>query len=542
MVKNLIPIFDFISPKITLFYDGSKRYSTTIGGIFTIIIIFVGIFSFINQLLSFLNYDINGIEYYRKYIDNLASYGYEFNNNKNSIFIFANFLDYSIKKRDIELNKIRLVGIFADSENINNESFFQNDHWLFDNCDTINLEKDLKKLSEEDLKKAICLKYYYNSIEKQYYSINDKFFKTPKIERSSDVFNIYVHKCVNNSITNQIYGNCSSENEIIDYINNQIFLIKFSYLSHQINSNNRKNPDQFYINSVTSRILMQNVFSYNTLTFSPLIIERNIGLMFNNMITEKFYTFQGYKKGNEKNLETMDILNLFYIMFENVSHSYKYSYKTVYDLFAKTATIIEIVYYILFFINYILNLVTANINMQNIIFHKKLIYNRKIVHLFSENYKFNLGNKSIKTVKNPSIKKDNRNILNILNKNDVSKNKITPDKSFLLQLNESVNISKIEQINNIISQKKSADVCKINNKYLEDSKFGSIVFNKKDILLFFKYLVCNKWNNSPILLFDSIHKKLMSVEHLFQMHLIILNFKRNNKKTNLMDIYRFFYE
>ena len=537
MVINIISNFDFISPKITLFYEGNKRYSTTIGGIFTIIITLVGIFVFINQLFSFLNYDINGIEYYRKYI---ASLGYEINNNKNSIFIFINFLDFSLENKDINFNKIRLVGIFSSSSNVNNESFFERDHWLFANCNSINLESELIKLSEDNLKKAVCIKHYYNSKEKKYYSINDKNFKTPRIDNTSDIFNIYAHKCVNNSITNQIYGNCASEDEIINYIDKQIFLIRFSFLSHQINSEDYKNLNQLYINSVDSRMQMKNTYTFNVLTFCPLIIEKEHGVIFNNVITEKFYTFQGNKMASDDNLNTNDILNLFYIVFENVSHSYRCSYKTIYDLFARVTILIHIVYYILFFVNYIFNLFIAILNIQNVVFHKKIAHNDKIIHSFSENYKYNLGNKSIKIIKNPTFIAGNRNKFEFSSRHDISKNGLLSKKGSNHRFDENINNN--EQINNNIHQKNFVGIRKVRTKYIEDKNFDNMIFAKKNILLFFKYLICHKWNNSPLLLFDSIQKKLLSVEHLFQMHLLLLYIKKNNNETNLVNIYKFFYE
>ena len=59
MVINFLQNIDFISPNITLFYEGKKRFPTMIGGIITIIICFVAIISFSNQLISYLNYEVN---------------------------------------------------------------------------------------------------------------------------------------------------------------------------------------------------------------------------------------------------------------------------------------------------------------------------------------------------------------------------------------------------------------------------------------------------------------------------------------------------
>ena len=79
---------------------------------------------------------------------------------------------------------------------------------------------------------------------------------------------VYVLKCVNNSLTNKIYGDCAPENDILDYINNEARLIKFNFLSHQVNSENSKNPNQVIFNYLTSRIQMKESYSTNVLTFS----------------------------------------------------------------------------------------------------------------------------------------------------------------------------------------------------------------------------------------------------------------------------------
>ena len=102
-------------------------------------------------------------------------------------------------------------------------------------------------------------------------------------------------------------------------------------------------------------------------------------------------------------------------------------------------------------------------------------------------------------------------------KNESKKDKIIKkDSAMVLQENIS-NIGHLNSLNVLNMQK--IDANKNDYKYEDDQIFGKMKFSPKDIILFFKYLLCNKWNNSPLLLFDSIQKKLISVEHLFQTHL-----------------------
>ena len=127
MSNNLLQMLDFISPKITLFYDENKRYSTIIGGIFTIIICCVGIIALISQLFSFIHYDINSIQYYRKILN--ESDTYKINYDKESVFIYIDIL--TLPKISTDLSKIRMVGLFSNSINIREYLYFERGHWLF---------------------------------------------------------------------------------------------------------------------------------------------------------------------------------------------------------------------------------------------------------------------------------------------------------------------------------------------------------------------------------------------------------------------------
>ena len=116
---------------------------------------------------------------------------------------------------------------------------------------------------------------------------------------------------------------------------------------------------------------MKESYSANTLIFSPLIIARETGFLSEKLIIDKTHTFQNYKKSSEENIISINILNLFNFTFENTSQYYKYTYKTIYDMFEKMIIIIQLKFYMLKTINYIFNLFISNIYIQSIIFQKK---------------------------------------------------------------------------------------------------------------------------------------------------------------------------
>ena len=96
----------------------------------------------------------------------------------------------------------------------------------------------------------------------------------------------------------------------------------------------------------------------------------------------------------------------------------------------------------------------------------------------------------------------NSSLFKNANKNDISKYRLLSIKSpsSVIQSNEIMSNNKNERINTNLHQKISFDVRKVSAKNMEDKKFGNLIFSKKDIFLLFNYLLCNRWNNSPLLL------------------------------------------
>ena len=141
---------------------------------------------------------------------------------------------------------------------------------------------------------------------------------------------------------------------------------------------------------------MKDTFTSISVTFNPLIIEKDKRTFFSDTNIDQAFSYQEYKKSKESNTNKKDILNSFSITFENLGHYYKYSYKTIFDILEKVTILIQLLYYVFFIINYIYNLFLGNVKIQNIIFHKKLPYTRKIRNLFSDNYEFNLVNGNFK--------------------------------------------------------------------------------------------------------------------------------------------------
>jgi hypothetical protein len=70
--------------------------------------------------------------------------------------------------------------------------------------------------------KSICLRYYYNLNEKQYYEVGSDGFISPKLETNEIfekkyVYKIIIEKCVNNSFINNMGYICNNEYEIDKY-------------------------------------------------------------------------------------------------------------------------------------------------------------------------------------------------------------------------------------------------------------------------------------------------------------------------------------
>ena len=279
---------DFISPKITLYYNGRNSHISPIGGFLSLCLlalILVLIFYVIWNII--VNPRIESSFIYKQY-----------ENNKT-----IQTISYSGINHFIQLYSLRDKGYFGDLDNKNiiiysikdnKTSSFDNlnlnlantEHWLYDKCEKIyeinkNLFEEIS-LNIPNYSKSICIRFYYNSNTKEYYEIGFDGYVSPNLETNAifekkNIYKIIIDKCSNYSFINSKMGYiCNNENEINNYL--QIYSEFFLYfLNNQIIPNNYKSPFEKFYYSVTSPINKNSFFDTNII-FSPikLITENEI--------------------------------------------------------------------------------------------------------------------------------------------------------------------------------------------------------------------------------------------------------------------------
>jgi hypothetical protein len=351
--------FDYLSPKISLFYYGRHRHSSDLGAFLTIIMIF---FCFVFIFYSFSEvylHTSSTIQYYRHFFKEEETF--IFNNTQGIFHFFHIFNPQNHQISSINLKNIRFFMSYIQEDYRRNPSMLsENDHWVYDHCrngiDNQYISKDL--FNNVSFDNGLCLRYYYNSNDKIYYPIErtEKFIY-PNINSSGMNMDYSVgtiiEKCSNDSILTQILGNCSNEEEIDNYIKDN-YGFNINILTNQISPGNYQNQINKYFLGIASSI-KNNKYFENNLILSPLKLDMRKGLFFPITYLNKTYTFDENYIIDEDRGETSRVLSTYNFCLSKSGYVYKSSYLTIYDSFHKIGGIVQLIYYIFFGLNFVYN-------------------------------------------------------------------------------------------------------------------------------------------------------------------------------------------
>ena len=427
---------DFLSPKITLFYNGHSSHISHIGGFLSVLFLIL----LVSQIFKFL-YDIIDPPIYSSFI-------YRENNENNKYnqtldyFGINHFIQmYSESNRgwfgDFDNKNLIIYGIKETNKNIynnnddetNNIDLYNTEHWLYDKCENI-LEINKNLFSEisqiiTNYSNSICLRYYYNPLDKVYYEIGFQGYISPYLESNlinerRYIYKIIIEKCYNNSIfTNKMNYNCNNKNEIIKYLNiyNDVF-IRFS--NNQIIPKNKKHPFERYFYSISSSIHKLSCFE-NNIIFSPikLITEKGIFKSKNEDLTFILKNQYSNNKLINEEYETIGIFNFYFI---NNLLIYQRVYSNVLESFSHLGGISQLLFFLFQMINYInnryviiehsKNLFKINTGIDsNFAEGNELIFD-KMRHINSQNYRIKVFNNNNIINNDDFIKKFAKNTTN----------------------------------------------------------------------------------------------------------------------------------
>ena len=231
------------------------------------------------------------------------------------------------------------------SSNFSYENLEEFEHWVFasyrENIDNKNIESYLFN-NVENFTEGVCIRYYFNSRERKYYSLEEKGFQWPHLEhgiaqRNNIYLTTFVQKCSNDSIISELLlGPFADSLDIDNYISKYIS-VHLYFTDIQVDPTNFSNPVQKYLQVVNAEIGVSQTFIENYIYFSPLKIITSIGTLFSKTYEFNSFYFYSNIKGtahHDEHDEKSFILTKFYHLMQNNFQIYERKYNNLFDLFS----------------------------------------------------------------------------------------------------------------------------------------------------------------------------------------------------------------
>ena len=348
---------DFLSSPISLYFNNKRTHTSKISGILVIIFL-LSCISYSSILLYNLINHINAITLIYKKFEEEAGY---YRMNTTSLFHF--FQIFSSKNGGyFDKYNSTFIRIYLTYAHDNLESFHLEDieHWVFDECkegiDNKDINKDLF-LNITNFTNSACIRFYYNTNKKQYFSLGDKEFKWPILEhgasRKDNIFlKTQIEKCRNDSIITKALGVCSSNESIEEYISKYDGFFMY-LLDNSVDPTNYSNPFQQYFQIITNKISKSLTFVENYINFSPVRVRTRVGQLFGKYSDINSFFFDSRRKSTVES-DNRILLKYYYLMENNIN-IYERRYNGYLDILSSIGGTIQLFFYFFFIINFIIN-------------------------------------------------------------------------------------------------------------------------------------------------------------------------------------------
>ena len=570
----IIQKFDYLSPKITLYFRGKNKHSSIYSGIITIISYLLILTCIIYYILDLTEKKNPTVYFFNRYIDDVGI----FSLNSSSIFHYLNLISTGRNKNiTLDFSSITIYGITRSLESyLYNFKLAEAHHWVYDNCDPYDdsIQKYNNIIDKDVYAQSACIKKYYNPKERRYYNISESGFIWPTIEHgmansNRTFYGIIVQKCSNNSLK----SNCKNMEYIDSYF--QRYAISLNFIDRYTDVLNYKEPFSKYMNSVTDSLTEGSTTILNNLNFNPSIIRTHNGFFMDNVIEDKSFSFALNEKNTVNNAGKNVIVAFFFWMQNTMIYNERH-YKKVQEILSNIGGLGSFILLIGVFINSFVSHYVILIDTQDLVFNiekinfgkkkefkkiKTLIKEKESIYHNEVNIEFsNNDNTNYKIHSNKNIDKNsNYNIYNQtfslhnsnypLFMNDYNNNEYDNNNNQILNINKQTkknkkrkysyapsaksskifeNYKKIEIINklkpNSDGEIKKHDI--LNSFFEIKYNVDKSVFKpKKKLNLtwcnYFLYILLFKNKNSKIKFFENFRAQVLSEENFVQNNLDI---------------------
>ena len=352
-----IQYLDFLSPPISLYFNKKRTHTSKISGLIGIIMI-LGCFSYSFILFYSIINHTNFISLIYKKFEWEPGF---FEMNTTELFhffqIFSSESGGYFDKYEPKYIRIYLTYVH---NNLEQSQLHNYDHWVFDECregiDNKDMSKDLFQ-NIANFTNAACIRYYYNSEENVYYSLEEKGFIWPHFEfgisRRDNVFlTTILEKCSNDSVLTRILGDCESIESIEEYVK-RYFGFYIYLIDTSVDTSNYANPFQKYFQIISTGIGNSKTFVENYIHFSPLRVRTKVGEIFGEYEDINSFFFDFNRKGTAESFDRI-LLKNYYLMQNNIN-IYERRYKGVFDILSSIGGASQLLFFACSIINYIYN-------------------------------------------------------------------------------------------------------------------------------------------------------------------------------------------
>ena len=336
---------DIISPQITLYYKGDRKHSSIFSGCISIILT---IFVFIVCLIISFDFllKINPTSFY--FITKIKDIG-TINLNQNYFFHFITFINENNRNDAFNENEFSLIGINNISiGNLLNKdlSEYNFSHWKYERCNTINTN-DKEIIKEKYYNISLCISKFYDSKTNTFINYYEKNFPYPILENNIETehyinYGIILKECENNTLYN---NSCYFSSNILEKQMRYIF----NYYSNNIDVDNYKNPIE--------KQLSNKVYNYSPLylnlheiNLQQTIIRTSDGIFFDLGKKLSTYNINNFFDDNIPN-ENNKIIEMINIKMTNKAEIYHREYKKFQDIIGSVDGTIELMIFIIKFLN-----------------------------------------------------------------------------------------------------------------------------------------------------------------------------------------------
>jgi len=524
-IKNL----DYLSPPITLYYEGSLSHSSIVSGILSFISFILIIAIAVYFSLDLIQRSNPSAFYYNRYIEDSGI----FPMNSSSVFHFISLslAENNYVDNGVDFNSFRVFGIENHSSlYLNDTNINHFNHWLYGPC-KIGVDngrgRDILS-SHSYFEKSACIKKYFDMDKQKYFDIGEPEFRWPVMAHGtynakSQFYVIILERCKEETINIILGGennHCTTDKQFKEKMGLSSIAHMF-YADYYVDVLNYKNPNTKFLNRVENYINFEN-YPMNNLNFNPVYLKTHNGLVLDNIEEEEAYL---YERNDVLTYQSngVEIYTIYCFWLNNNQKYYERTYKRIQDVISNIGGINQAITFIAVIINKLYNNFIILCDTENLLYStidlEKCIYKR-------DSNKFReLKNKKNKNLKNISEKgkiineKQNMKSNKIINKIDYSN--ISKSKNLTFNKDE------IDKSNEKLNEFDNNSKIKVNENI-------TFKFKKKKFFIhyiFFKLTLEKK--NSYFKMYEDLRKKLISEQHLIRNHLNIYTLLKVTKSKRL---------